>query len=533
MRKTILSISLAISILASCTKEELRTAGSLPSSKSDDLELFAILLSRALYSEPDLRNYVRSEALKKKDYDYDVFYPYVRNELVDGERTFEQILSEYDRDGILKGVISNHPLLTILVPDWSWVNDDCFSARKWDSYIPDVGVSYLSESSSHDIYWNGEFAFSLEEGEFSSAPILIVKDNDRLVADSQTKTPYGPSYRFFSSDFTDLSVDNKAETKATSTYTTYYLPYEVATNTIDLNVLTNRTATAYGVCSTDDRIFQRDHIYYGMTSTIDSSSVNPNYYETLYRFKLSPDAYGLTDDPRGTGTGNDFKTNTYYYEANIWGNATQLTQAQLESKVWGYGAAELKIKIYLGDQVIRKDVSVGFTDAFYAKKVVLRENFNVLGALKSRTYYIGIGNSGTNSEWLEPKWINANLQLFHWDLSSFPTKYYIDFEEYDEATRDVRTFQESYSFATNITTSVEGSATGDGTAIKIGYGCGVSNTVTYSYTHTVETTQSSDMLGSFIVQYNDKIVLSQDNSTATLKTYSTGAVDAQILVLYE
>lgn len=51
---------------------------------------------------------------------------------------------------------------------------------------------------------------------------------------------------------------------------------------------------------------------------------------------------------------------------------------------WGKGAADLHIIINTGVKVITKNVTVGFSDAFYVKKVELRENYNWLGALKQK-----------------------------------------------------------------------------------------------------------------------------------------------------
>ena len=67
----------------------------------------------------------------------------------------------------------------------------------------------------------------------------------------------------------------------------------------------------------------------------------------------------------------------------------------------------------------------------------------------------------------------------------------------------------------------------------MGFGFGTSITKTRTYTTTIETTESSDNLGSFVVQYKDKIVLGQKNSKFRIKTYSTGSVDAQIIAFYE
>ena len=513
-------------MITSCTKEMSQSDEVTRMLDDNTLEAFSVLLSKAIYAEPDLRFFMKKEALQKKDYDYDVFYPYVKDEIVSDNRTFEEILMQYDSEDILSSVTREHPLLTVLVPDWSWVNTDCFSAERWDCSLPDVGVSYLSDSEKHEIYWNGEYAFSMRNGEFSSAPILIIKDNDRLVADTQTKCSGEASYSFFSEDFSDLSSGNRKETKADySEYTTYDLPYVVASENIRASLLTGMTASAYDICNANTSVYQRDYIYYGMTSSSDTCYVNCNYYETLYRFKLSPNQEGIWDDPEGTATGHDFRTKDYYYQANVWGNATKLTEAQIKAKSWGEGAAEIRIRVYVGSDLIKKNVSVSFADAFYVKKVELREKYNSLGALKSRTYYLGVG-AGNYDEWLEPKWINANLKLFNWNLSQFPTRYIVEFEEYDQSTKITTTNQITNTRALNVSTSYDINS-----SWKIGGGFTGTRNENDSYSY--ETTQASDDLGNFYVQYTDKIILTENNSWAKIKTYTTGSVDAQIIAIFE
>ena len=526
MKKLLFTLFIFASLVSvSCTKETGRYEEDSAQTEISSLESFSIILSKALYAEPDLRYFFREEALKKTDYDYDVFYPYVKEQSVDGNRTVEDILSQYDSEGVLPLIEDEHPLLTVLVPDWSWVNDDCFSVNNWDCSIPDVGVSFLSEAEEHEIYWNGEYAFTMRDGEFSSAPILIVKDNDRLVADAQTKGRAQTSYSFFAEDFTDLSTASERETKAASSkYYDYDLPYVVANEGVISSLLTHRTATAYNACVSDSQLYQRDHIYYGMTSHTDTACVNCNYYETLYRFKLSPNAMGLWDNPEGSGTGHDFRTKNYYYQANTWGNATKLTIDEIKAKSWGEGAIELIIRVYVGGEFIQKNLSVNFADAFYVKKVQLRENYNVLGALKSRTYYLGL-STGNYDEWLEPKWITANFQLFYWDLTQFPTRYIVEFEEYDQSTKETRTRQESNTFTGNVSLSYSPGSW------KFGAGVSINRTVSNSYTY--ETTQASDGLGRFYVQYTDKVILNQNYTSATIKTYTTGSVDVQIIPIFE
>ncbi len=109
-------------------------------SETDASEEFAKILSKAIYEEKDLRNFIKEESLKEFDKDYDVFYPWVQNHIVNGTETFREVLSKYDEAGMLSDIEEELPLLTILVPDWSWVTD--FSACSWDTESQDISVVY-------------------------------------------------------------------------------------------------------------------------------------------------------------------------------------------------------------------------------------------------------------------------------------------------------------------------------------------------------------------------------------------------------
>lgn len=263
---------------------------------------FAIILSKALYNESELRQFIKDESLKKKDYDTDVFYPWVKDvEVCDGE-TFEQVLMKYDAENKLGDILAANPLLTMLLPDWSWVDPACFSPDKWDITRPEIGVGYLDGADTHPLICNGEVAFSMKDGEFLDVPVIIVKQNDRLCKVGGTKCG-NPSYGFKYEDFIDVSSNNS--TKGESRYTTINLPYEVATDSLMLSEMAPQLVTAYGVNQTNPYASQRDNIYYGMTATVDSGLVNRNVYETLVKFKINPSTIRIYDD--SLGLGNDYK----------------------------------------------------------------------------------------------------------------------------------------------------------------------------------------------------------------------------------
>lgn len=528
MKKSIKSIllvilSIAVSLL-SCTKAQINELDN-DNGKTNTLKDFSIILSKALYNEPELRSFIKEESLKQKDYDNDVIYPLVKDCIITNGKSFYDILKQYDSSALLDKIEVEHPILTILVPDWSWVYKECFCPNNWDTSIPDVGVSFCSPTNSHDIFWNGEYAFSMQNGEFSTVPILIVKDNDRLTEVVKTKTG-DASTSFFVSDFKNCSLTSTKSYK----YYEYDLNAPVATNDVNLSEITTDVKNAYNVVN-NHNIAQRDYIYYGITPQRDSGFLKLGYYERLYKIKISPTAIGCFDDtPDNSSTGTDFNAKDTYYLASH-GKTPILSIAEMQAKTWGEGAIELVITIDLGPHTIKKGLSIPFADAFAVKKVKLRESFNFLGALKSRLYYIEIDNKpDTRSEWLESKWIDVNLDLFSWDISRFPRDYYINFMEHDEGTTYTSTRKRQFTFMKNFKRAVDVSVEN---ILKIGAESGSTATVSSEKTYSETRTQQDDNLMDVIVSYNDKIILSKTSQKAKIKTYSTGYVDAMILPYYE
>ena len=486
------------------------------------LQSFAKIMSKAIYNEPELREFIKQEALQRRDLDFDVFYPWVKDTEIRDGLTLEEIIKEYDSDNELEMIVMSCPLLTILVPDWSWVSDECFSPKSWKTDSPDVGVSYSSTSDLHEIYHNGKYVFSMQDGEYSDAPILIVKNNERIAYNGTTKSGDG-IYEFDANEFIDIHPDS--ETKTTHRYETIEFDYETATNQIATVNLYGRVRGAYSATN-GSNVPQRDYIYYGMTPSVTQGTINKNYYERLYAFKISSSAKGVFDDPVGeTSTGTDFKGKYIGFV----GRKQYMTDEQILATIWGEGSIEMMIKIYAGGMPLVKKISVPFDTAFEVKQIELKTSINWLGAVQARTYYLKIPEDLDASDVVEPKWIYTNYDLFYWDLTMYPSEYYVNFYECDEATSTVKTFEHTYTYMNNFTSSGEASAE----MIKVGWSSGSSATTSKSVKYSESYTQKDDEFGNFVVQYSDKVVLSLTNTVATIKTYHTGYVDAMIIPRYE
>ncbi len=109
-RNTIIILSLtSLFVFFGCTKEiNIETETTLPD-ENTALSDFAEILSSAVYSELPLRDFIKSEALKEFDRDFDVFYPFVKDEIVYDNQTFRQILEKYDTKGLLQEIEAREP----------------------------------------------------------------------------------------------------------------------------------------------------------------------------------------------------------------------------------------------------------------------------------------------------------------------------------------------------------------------------------------------------------------------------------------
>lgn len=98
MKKDLLSFFTAISIIISgCSKNEITTSleRDINEQQLSEIEAyneFASILSKAVNNETALRLFLKKEALKQFDKDYDVFYPWLRDCDIDGNNSFEEIL---------------------------------------------------------------------------------------------------------------------------------------------------------------------------------------------------------------------------------------------------------------------------------------------------------------------------------------------------------------------------------------------------------------------------------------------------------
>lgn len=266
----------------------------------------------------ELRDMIKSEALKQFDNDYDVLFANIMDrKLSSGETVIEFIASKSGNSSELIKNIGDLPLLNIFVPEL-----ENFSAGKWstDSQIPTVAV--LREKDKRDgkqeliAFDENKKSIKLSYSIVPTTPIVVIKNNERIeisgsannnkLAGTKTESNSGfqsnitSKYSFISSAFdgtqkssnksyttmnTDRGSGDRGETPSSENY---------IDNSQQISDLGIRYAYEKKLNT------QRDYLYYGIDSTknITTGKFNNQYGEHIVSIELENLAYlkKITDD---------------------------------------------------------------------------------------------------------------------------------------------------------------------------------------------------------------------------------------------
>ena len=520
----LLIVSLCVTI-ASCTKAEITDVCCSSDSVLENnvsLKNFASVLSKAVYENKELRLFIKEQALEQFDKDYDVFYPFVKNEIVADGKTFRDIILQYSTPSELGQIEQKYPMLNILVPDWAWIG--CFSINSWDATLNDVCVGYDTQEKEKPLFFNGEEIGQLPELSLPTFATLIVKNNERMKLVSPQTKGGEVEYAFKYEDY-----DNTVQTK--KVHPQYY-EIEVdgvpdVSNFMPASSLDALVIDAYKIFGNDDYGIHRDHIYYGMTKDITNGKCNPRVYEVIKKIKFRDMDGSLFDDSR-----DDFikKDNRWEYEQNgAWASA-----ASLRDKFYAEGNVELNFYINVqsttGTIVTKKHRSFSFGDLFALEKADL-ELYHKTWFTKDKFIYT------IKQLYFHPRWCDVDLEIEHWDLSKYSSDIYIRIEEEDpsgtETVHETYTtsFMKNFSASGEVSGNVGNSQLGGNVKVGLGYGTQDKQDVTIDVTGTRNI--GSDDLGTTRLTYNSPVIMKSgyhnNQSGYYVKTINTGSIDLMVL----
>lgn len=526
-KRLVFIILSSLLIISACTKAE-KEFDSISEvtpyeNDADAMRDFSVILSQAVHNSMAVRDFIKREALDQFDNDYDVFYPFVKDKMIQDGKSFRDCLLQYTDEHLLRKIEASLPLLTVYVPDLSWIDDEAFCASRWDTVNDEVLVTYHSiERESVDLYFNGELVERLSIGDIPGGASLVVKNNERVRKKNTTKA--NESEYCFVSDVFDKSK-NAPQTKWSWTEDIIHDPDNSdKISASRLQQIAPMAVSGYSLLKGVPNAGQRDYSYYGMTPTNVIGQLNPNVRDRIFRFRINASAFrNISDDSNDPSIG---QTN-FVISDNGNSNFQELTYAQLLDHIFTGGRFEFEItKYYGGASSVTYDrdiIDVSAKDLFDFIPIT-KTYYSATIFVWHREWHYSVSEGNLVSKWYYP---STSLRLPAWNLYNNATTVVCKIQEIDSETSTT----EQQTITHKYTNGVEAKYTSSG--IKFEFG--LDTAYEESATHTINVTKKSgsDDMGTFTVSYMDPYIMSGTPASApteyTLFTYSTNRIIVSIL----
>lgn len=445
---------------------------------------FATILSKAVNDNSNLRNFLKRTALEKINNDYDIFYNFIKDEVIDADKSVKEILMKYEEyPNQLNIIESESPLLTIFIPN---IDSKIFNAEIWDSekQIPVVTTNLMKDDSTIPVYENGKEIFSLKSNEIPGFPIIVVKTNERIILkDNNLKSSNNTNSVRTKNSFAFISevFDNSLTTSS-----------KTSKDGFELDPIVINAGQIFG--NDNNKYWQRDHIYYGLTPSKTEGSLNLQFEESIVSLTLSEEAMKKISDQNGDPK---FVPKNTQKEITISGDDWKSKMDGIVQKnAWTDGDFEIRF-----DVLINNTRGIGSVYSYYLplKPTSLfsigytSREVTVNNSHKIFVTYTHLWRSVGGNKSLEYK---THIPIINWDLKSNSPLWKITVSEVD-AQENITTQEEvTNQFATNF-----------GFDTKIGLKFGASNTETVKNSISITKQVGDDNLGSVLVEFSDPVVI--------------------------
>lgn len=526
MKKKFLIIALGV-LAFSCTdnlseyqsiQDSSTSTSEVTSLNEDDAkQKFAEILSKAIYENIELRSFIKDKAIEQFDNDFDVFYPILKDEKVGNDGTFRNLLLKYTTDRELSDIERTLPLLNIYVPDLSLFTN--ITPYNWDTTDNQIPVTVkANQTSKMLLYFNGERSGEIPEKSIPGFHLLVIKNNERVVPTSTNTRGVANNYQFIDAAFDGTkNKQNKISTRSMSG------PDEI--DWIPEDKIDPIVKGAYEKMIKNPSL-QRDNVYYGLTDNNTEGSLNMNIDEYIYRIQLSPNSFFTMADQTGDPTQKEKMT--------ISNKKSALSDAEVFNRFWTDGNFELVIQVFTGVKNIKELTS---HDYFYTVKpqelfnVPIEKDYKHSTAFRHSKYYYTIDPHNLERKWYYPRENGHDTRLPKWDISTQSLERFINVFERDLDEKITSVQSKTTTFAANFKSSADGDIPvgKSGGSIKVGLGYDTTKSTSTSSSITIETTKTSDPLGTLTLNFYDAIIVEKNTQKGYRpKNISNGTVSITI-----
>lgn len=448
---------------------------------------FARTFAKAATNQ-QVREVLKKESALSFDKDHDVLFARVKNNRLNARHTLYSYIDSLSRDEIsLSEITRDLPLLTVYVGTY-------LNSKNWDTKT-EVPVVAVRDKQDKLIAFNrvGEH-IELNPLEEPLAPIVVVKDNERVVATGpRSHSPVvkfgdflledeGTKYYFLDNEYNGLNPYIYSRT-STSNRTVV----GSATNTIDYKI-----KEAFGMSQSCPSCAQRDWIYYNIG------------------------AYGPLIVPQGEGPLN------YNYEEAITAMRFENLGGFETIGGWDEGNFEFWINGFFGGttptlEPIFKNLSARAEDLLNFHTETRRASG--WSGFFGGTVTVRVADSPKEYTFGVP------VKFVPWDMQKYGDTWGMVIEEYDLTVNETLT----YKHVTTVGTNFEVKA---GEPTKVGGTFGVTTTNVKESTAEYKSQTGNDRLGNVRVSYKSPVItsltvpgpLSADPGTVRTNELSSGSL---------
>jgi len=509
--KSLAIIMFAGSLLSSCDNEDTMnessntTTPAVVLSEETAMNRFTEILSEAAYQRQDVRIFLKEEAIKRFDKNYDVLYVNVKNSSI-GDETFHDILSHYSNAGELESIEQSVPALNIFIPkisayDITPENMDCT-----DKEIPVV----LPAEINNKLFLDGTVVDYLAKGEVPSFHVFVVNKNKRVVVNSQTRSAGQPF------TFIDPEYDNSIQESCTRT------------TPVEASVVGTKAINAFSYFYKDDgsnrsKALQRDYIYYGLTPTSSEGHLNQAVTEYISFIEIDPKAYFMMTDKKVDNLQSD---DPDIKQTTVSRKKRDFTAQELINELWTEGCYNLKIEMITSTSArpLVKRLALSPDDIW---------NFNLDRTYRHSTafrhskytYTINPAKFTAKRYYLTQRYVSFGK----WDLSNESLYREVRFIEEDPGetyTKKIVIETTQVNTVKVINSTKYGVGLGDNGTISTEVGTEFSSSTTTKSTKEITASwcNEDDDLGSEHIYFYDPIIESRSGSQYITREYNTGVV---------
>lgn len=477
--------------------------------KKQEITQFAKILSKSISQSEDLRIFLKKEALRMFDKNYDILYYPLKDKKVSGNLSFRDILITNSSETEISKIENNLPLLNILIPRIAFLNVLPENLDTKDSEIP---VAIENNSKGTDLYIKGQKVDTFADNEFPGFNVIVVNLNNRVIASKNISTRSSEgnswSYAFKSENYKGSLRTRSFSGSFNHSEMPFYL-YKKAESAFEAGF--NKDDH-----SKNQTAFQRDYIYYGMTPTQTTGELNRAVTEYLSYMIVDPKVYFKISDEQS----NHINDDPYIKETDIENKKHPLSREEVLKRMWTQGAYNFIFEVSSSKSKESAKMPVPiFPEEIW--NFYIRRGFKKGGLFHRDKYLYTIDPTKfiAKTYYFDP----ATVTFGKWNISEESLIRYISIYEEDSGDDITETSTESF---THVHSS---NFKGD---VKIGLGLGKigdktttgdagfsaetssSNTTTTTNTITIKRHQGDDLLGYKVpIYFYDPIVVSANDNT--------------------